>query len=176
MGGRSGRSLLCPGRAERDFRGSWTTAGCLPVGRNNLGPNSWRDEGVSTRSHRTHTHALTAPQTRQGWHPRTWPSARIIIPRISPTKFVISETKNDLTFRALELAKNGTNSFFFLLRFQTPVTLCSDDLWTILVVRLAHSADLRSRLRRVFDAPCVAYSTGCSRVITHPGIKPVRRC
>ena len=37
------------------------------------------------------------------------------------------------------------------------------------MVRLAHSADLRSRLRHVSGAPSVAYSTGCSRVVTHPG-------
>ena len=34
--------------------------------------------------------------------------------------------------------------FFFLFKFQTPVTLCSGELWSILVVRLAHSVDLRS--------------------------------
>ena len=49
-------------------------------------------------------------------------------------------------------------------------------LWSILVVRLAHSADLRSRLRHVSGAPSVAYSTGCSRVVTHPGTNPARRC
>ena len=43
-GGRFGRSLLCPGRAEKETRGSWPTTGCLPVDRNKLGPDSWRDE------------------------------------------------------------------------------------------------------------------------------------
>ena len=43
------------------------------------------------------------------------------------------------------------------------------------MVRLAHSADLRSRLRHVSSAPSVAYSTGCSRVVTHPGTNPARR-
>ena len=43
-------------------------------------------------------------------------------------------------------------------------------------MRLAHSADLRSRLRHVSSAPSVAYSTGCSRVVTHPGTNPARRC
>ena len=33
-GGRFWRSLLCPGRAEKETRGSWPTAGCLPVDRN----------------------------------------------------------------------------------------------------------------------------------------------
>ena len=33
-GGRFGRSLLCPGRAEKETRGSWPTTGCLPVDRN----------------------------------------------------------------------------------------------------------------------------------------------
>ena len=42
--------------------------------------------------------------------------------------------------------------------------------------RLAHSADLRSRLRHVSSAPSAAYSTGCSRVVTHPGTNPARRC
>ena len=37
--------------------------------------------------------------------------------------------------------------FFFFTQVQTPVTLCSGELWSILVVRLAHSADLRSWLR-----------------------------
>ena len=44
-------------------------------------------------------------------------------------------------------------SRIFFLKFQTPVTLCSGELWSILVVRLAHSADLRSRLRHVSSAP-----------------------
>ena len=44
------------------------------------------------------------------------------------------------------------------------------------MVRLAHSADLRSRLSHVSSAPSVAYSTGCSRVVTHPGTNPARRC
>ena len=53
-GGRFGRSLLCPGRAEKKTRGSWPTTGCLPVDRNKLGPDSWRDEkGVW---YRTDTH------------------------------------------------------------------------------------------------------------------------
>ena len=43
--------------------------------------------------------------------------------------------------------------FFFFTQVQTPVTLCSGELWSILVVRLAHSADLRSRLRHVSSAP-----------------------
>ena len=64
--------------------------------------------------------------------------------------------------------------FLFLLKFQTPVTLCSGEWWSILVVKLAHSADLRSRLRRVSGAP--ANSTGCSRVVTHPGTNPVWQC
>ena len=66
--------------------------------------------------------------------------------------------------------------FFFFTQVQTPVTLCSGELWSILVVRLAHSADLRSRLRHVSNAPSVAYSTACSRVATHPGTNPARRC
>ena len=70
-------------------------------------------------------------------------------------------------------------SDFFSASFtqvQTPVTLCSGELWSILVVRLTHSADLRSRLRHVSSAPSVAYSTGCSHVVTHPGTNPARRC
>ena len=65
---------------------------------------------------------------------------------------------------------------FFFTQVQTPVTLCSGEWWSILVVRLANSADLRSRLRHVSSAPSVAYSTGCSRVLTHPGTNPARRC
>ena len=66
-------------------------------------------------------------------------------------------------------------SFIFFTQVQIPVTLCSGELWSILVVRQAHSADLRSRLRHVSGAPSVAYSTGCSRVVTHPGTNPTRR-
>ena len=44
------------------------------------------------------------------------------------------------------------------------------------MVRLAHSADLRSRLCHVSSAPSVAYSKGCSWVVTHPGTNPARRC
>ena len=36
---------------------------------------------------------------------------------------------------------------------QTPVTLFSGELWSILVVRLTHPTDLRSRLRHVCSAP-----------------------
>ena len=47
----------------------------------------------------------------------------------------------------------------------------------VLVGRLAHSAELRSRLRHsVSSAPSVAYSTGCSRVVNHPGTNPARQC
>ena len=52
-------------------------------------------------------------------------------------------------------------TFFFLTHVQTPVTFRSGEWWSILVVRLAHSADLRSRLRHVSSAPHVAYSTHC---------------
>ena len=52
-GGRFGRSLLCPGRAEKKTRGSCPPTGCLPVDRNQLGPDSWRDEkGVWYRTDR----------------------------------------------------------------------------------------------------------------------------
>ena len=52
-GGRFGRSLLCPGRAEKKTRGSCPPTGCLPVDRNKLGPDSWRDEkGVWYRTDR----------------------------------------------------------------------------------------------------------------------------
>ena len=48
--------------------------------------------------------------------------------------------------------------FFFFTQVQTPVTLCDGELWNILVVRLAHSANLKSRLRHVSSAPSVAYN------------------
>ena len=57
---------------------------------------------------------------------------------------------------------------FFYTQAQTPVTFCSGELWSILVVRLAHSADLRSRLRHVSCVPSVAYSTGV------PGWSPIQ--
>ena len=41
----------------------------------------------------------------------------------------------------------------FFTQVQTPVTLFSGELWSILVVRLAHSVDLKSRLRHVSSAP-----------------------
>ena len=36
----------CSAQAERRKKpcGSWPTTGCLPVNRNKLGPDSWRDE------------------------------------------------------------------------------------------------------------------------------------
>ena len=75
--GRLGRSLLCQGRAEKETRGSWPTTGCLPVDRNKLGLDSWRDEkGVWYRTHtHTHTHGIKAPWTTRSpalarrWHP-----------------------------------------------------------------------------------------------------------
>ena len=81
-GGRFGRSLLCPGRAEKKTRGSWPPTGCLPVDRNQLGPDSWRDEkGVWYRTRRhahTHTHGIKAVWTaRAPALARTWPPARI---------------------------------------------------------------------------------------------------
>ena len=77
-GGRFGRSLLCQGRAEKETRGSWPTTGCLPVDRNQLGPDSWRDKkGVWYRTHR-HTHGIKAPWTaRSPALARTWHPARI---------------------------------------------------------------------------------------------------
>ena len=66
--------------------------------------------------------------------------------------------------------------FFFFTQVQTPVPLCSGEWWSLLVVRLAHSADLRSCLRHVSSAPSVAYNTGCSRVVTHPGTNPAWQC
>ena len=65
--------------------------------------------------------------------------------------------------------KQRRTLFFLFTQVQTPVTVCSGELWSILVVRRAHNADLRSRLRHVSSPPSVAYSTGCSRVVTHPG-------
>ena len=64
----------------------------------------------------------------------------------------------------------------FFDQIQTPVTLFSGKLWSTLVVRLAYSADLRSRLGHVSSAPSVAYSTGCSRVVTNLGTNPTPRC
>ena len=62
-GGRFGLSLLCPGRAEKKTRGSCPPTGCLPVDRNKVGPDSWRDErGVCDRTDRQtdrHTHRDT---------------------------------------------------------------------------------------------------------------------
>ena len=77
LGGRFGRSLLCPGRAEKETRGSWPTTGCLPVDRNKLGHDSWRDEKrVWYRTHR-HTHGIKAQSTaRSPALARTWPPAR----------------------------------------------------------------------------------------------------
>ena len=59
-GGRFGSSLLCPGRAEKDSRGSWPTAGCfytyLPT-ETNLVPI----RGVMGKEFDTfHTHAIKA--------------------------------------------------------------------------------------------------------------------
>ena len=78
-GGRFGRSLLCQGRAEKETRGSWPTTGCLPVDRNQLGPDSWRDKkGVWYRTDRQtdrHTHGIKAlwtarsPALAHTWHP-----------------------------------------------------------------------------------------------------------
>ena len=67
------------------------------------------------------------------------------------------------------LRKSKTYQIFFLLKFQNPVKLSIGELWGILVLRLAHCANLRSRLRHVSSAPSVAYSTGCSQVVTHQG-------
>ena len=61
---------------------------------------------------------------------------------------------------------------FFFNQVQTPVTLCSGELWSILVVRLAHSANLRSRLHHVSSAPNVACSTGCSWMVTQHSTNP----
>ena len=70
-----GRSLLCPGRAEKETRGSWPTAWCLPLDRNKLCPDSWRVEKwvwyrTLTHSH-THTHTLTHSHTHTHTHTHT---------------------------------------------------------------------------------------------------------
>ena len=77
-----------------------------------------------------------------------------------------------------ELRPSCPDSCFLFFQVETPVTLFSGYLWSILVVRLAHSADLRSRLCHVHvsSTPSVVYSTGCSRLVTHPGTNPARRC
>ena len=59
--------------------------------------------------------------------------------------------------------KSQTRKYFFLLHFQTPVTLYIGEWWYILVVRQLHSADLRSRLRHAPSAPSVANSTVCTQ-------------
>ena len=58
---------------------------------------------------------------------------------------------------------------YFFTQVQTPVTLCSGELWSILVVRLAHSADLRSRLRQVSSAP------SSTKLTTSP-LQTVKKC
>ena len=75
-----GLDVLCSAQAEqrKKTRGSWPTTGCLPVDRNKLGPDSWRDEkGVWYRTD-THTHGIKVPWTaRAPALARTWPPARI---------------------------------------------------------------------------------------------------
>ena len=63
-GGKFGRSLLCPGRAEKETRGSWPTTGCLPVNRTNLVPirGVMKKEFDTGQTH-THTHGIKAPWT-----------------------------------------------------------------------------------------------------------------
>ena len=69
------------------------------------------------------------------------------------------------------------NNYFSFISFHSSSRLQSHcELWSILVVRLAHSADLRSRLRKASSAPSVAYSTGCSRVVTHHGTNSAQWC
>ena len=63
---------------------------------------------------------------------------------------------------AIPVLGEEEGELFFLSPVQTPVTLCSGEWWSILVVRLAHSADMRSRLHHVSSVPSVAYSTGRS--------------
>ena len=84
----------CSAQAEqtKKTRGSWPPTGCLPVDRNTLGTDSWRDEkGVWYRTDRqTDTHFPHAPwRERHGikavWTARapalarTWPPARMKI-------------------------------------------------------------------------------------------------
>ena len=82
-GGRFGRSLLCPGRAERETRCSWPTTRCLPVNRTNFVPirgvmRKEFDTGQTDRQTHTHTHGIKAPWTaRSPALARTWPPARI---------------------------------------------------------------------------------------------------
>ena len=64
--------------------------------------------------------------------------------------------------------------FFYSSPDWTPVTLCSGEWWSVLVVRLTHSADPRSRLCHVSCAPSAAYSTRFSRVVTHAGLLQCR--
>ena len=70
----------------------------------------------------------------------------------------------------LAWTSNQVDPTRFFMIFHADHTCSWESRW------LAHSADLRSRLRHVSSAPSVAYSTGCSRVVTHPGTNPARRC
>ena len=60
--------------------------------------------------------------------------------------------------------------FFFFTQVQTPVTLCSGELWSILVVRLAHSADLRSQLRHVSSAPSFLHDLATIFLFSSPSV------
>ena len=94
------------------------------------------------------------------WHPLTgkWPFIRVF-KNVKFWKIALSWK----SARSIELE-------IFFNQIQTPVTRCSSELWSmesILVVRLAHSADPRSQMRHVSSASSVAYATGCSRVVIH---------
>ena len=64
-------------------------------------------------------------------------------------------------------ATKGLLFSLFLLksRLQSHFERWTGEVWSVLVVRPAHSADLRSRLRHVSSAASVAYSTGCHAVV-----------
>ena len=59
-------------------------------------------------------------------------------------------------------AQHAAGDFFFLLKFQTPVTLYISDLWSILVARLAHSA----RRAEVSASPCVLCTKCCLQIFS----------
>ena len=77
---------------------------------------------------------------------------------------------------------------FFWLTFQTPGTLCNDELWSVLVVTPAHSASLKCQASLCFiyfigkgmpqQLSCIiaSFQVFCLCVIACVSIKMLRRC
>ena len=151
---------LLPARGHRVARrGPWQSRGLPPDGspsRGSLAQFLLRVENAS-RQWGTHRHSVRRRQTGRPGGLGAEERRPVCSNHEEDVKGEVNKMRDVFKTKAKKEAQCCEFFFccFFFTQVQTPVTLFSGELWSILVVRLAHSADLRSRLRHVSSAPSV---------------------